>query len=739
MKKLLKQILLLGAMLSAVTMGAGASEVSVDLTLTPENYFTVSNIAEEKLACAPGMAVYGEGNVAVSYLADEINTVETESSTTIVCRLGLFEIDSPEEGSFIDIASAGETVGDITIGDYAPYEPNLLKLSDEELLIYFNVRDINGSYVYYSARFDTFTRTVISYEPLTLDGKRWTPANIAASYKEVSGTDIGSAGPAGSMVFTSKIIWHDGYYYGYCGGICSKFSGILVRSTDGINWTSVMAPEAADDMCGVIECGFQILNDTVYFCMRDISSGMYHCSYRFSDGQQLVKTVKIQGLTTSKPAAFIQNDTMYVIVNKATGDDATVGRRNTALFYEVDPERCELVLVKRVFCADGCAYHTVEEWNGTNYWCFHTDARRIDPYTQGRSNLAFLQIPPLERVKVTDEEGIIDFDRCMQLYEQGCITAATNKWQAGAVNTHYQIPISSLGESDIITVTANAEKKSYLAFFAEKMEMAGAVAYAEGWTEQLILEAGTSQTLEIPSDAEYLYVLATNAAGDSLLPQRIVCKENTLQEALSLRYDDHHDVSGKTVEIIDAGSPTSYQVGYGVEENTLRDTAVVTLEGDTLVATGIGTAKVRIDGTEYAVTVEPAPISLLLIIGQSNAEGMEGSGNQSVICPDGQVYSTYAKSNGLTGDAGLTVENAGNYVPSALAGEHSTVNINGTDTKLSGYPVNSLTEEGAGKYGMDSGLAYEWAKQTSEKVWVVNAAHGASSITSWQKGKENYD
>ena len=208
---------------------------------------------------------------------------------------------------------------------------------------------------------------------------------------------------------------------------------------------------------------------------------------------------------------------------------------------------------------------------------------------------------------------------------------------------------------------------------------------------------------------------------------------------LDLRYDDRYDVSGKTVEVLDAGTPTSYQVGYGVAENTVRDTAVVTLEGNTLVATGIGTAVVRIDGVAYEVTVTSAPISLLLIIGQSNAEGMEGNANQSIICPDGMVYSTYAKSNGLTGDAGLTVDNAGNYVPSSLTGTYSTVNVNGTDTKLSTYPVHSLTESGAGKYGMDSGLAYEWVKQTEEKVWVVNAAHGASSIASWQKGAENFD
>ncbi|MBR2889163.1 MAG: Ig-like domain-containing protein [Oscillospiraceae bacterium] len=217
-----------------------------------------------------------------------------------------------------------------------------------------------------------------------------------------------------------------------------------------------------------------------------------------------------------------------------------------------------------------------------------------------------------------------------------------------------------------------------------------------------------------------------------------IIPEEENAESLSLRYDDHYDVTGKVVEIIDAGTPTSYKVGYGVAEGTLDD-AVITLEGNYLVATGIGTAYVRIDGTLYEVTVTAAPISLLLIIGQSNAEGMVGRDHQSIACENGQVYSTYAKANGLTGDAGLTVENAGNYVPSALTGQYSTVNVNGTDTKLSGYPVNSLTEAGAGKYGMDSGIAYEWVKQTGEKVWVINAAHGASSISSWQPGQSNFE
>ena len=217
-----------------------------------------------------------------------------------------------------------------------------------------------------------------------------------------------------------------------------------------------------------------------------------------------------------------------------------------------------------------------------------------------------------------------------------------------------------------------------------------------------------------------------------------IIPEEENAESLSLRYDDHYDVTGKTVEILDAGKPTSYQVGYGVEENAVPDTAVVTLEGDTLVATGIGTAQVKIDGQLYTVTVEAAPISLLLLIGQSNMRGSEGNANQSIVCPEGMVYATYGDDRGADNTA-MTVSNAAHFAPSALTGEYSNINAAGTTDCLSGYPVYSLTEDGAGKIGPDSGFAYEWVKQTGEKVWVVNAAHGGTSINVWQPGTTEYE
>jgi len=213
---------------------------------------------------------------------------------------------------------------------------------------------------------------------------------------------------------------------------------------------------------------------------------------------------------------------------------------------------------------------------------------------------------------------------------------------------------------------------------------------------------------------------------------------NTVPEPLSLRYDDRYDVSGKTVEIVDAGTPTSYKVGYGVAENAVLDDAVVTLSGEKLIATGTGTAKVRIDGVLYEITVEAAPISLILLAGQSNMRGSEGNADQSIVCPEGMVYATFGDDRGDE-EGIMNVNNATNFAASALTGEYSTINVNGTTDNLSYYPIYSLTEEGKGTFGPDSGFAYEWVKQTGEKVWIVNAAHGGSSITSWQPNKTNYN
>ena len=317
------------------------------------------------------------------------------------------------------------------------------------------------------------------------------------------------------------------------------------------------------------------------------------------------------------------------------------------------------------------------------------------------------------------------------------------------METVYSVTVP-IEESDKLWATSFAEKgkngnNTYdgirVTFFGEKgvvVSLTHTEVFEQFSKNGFVTAPESAVAVNIPmwndSDENELYILSREHNFENGVCE--ICGFGEKTEPLFLRYDDRYDVSGKTVEIVDAGKPASYKVGYGVAEGTLDD-AVITLSGDKLIATGIGTAKVRIDGILYEITVEAAPISLLLLIGQSNMRGSEGNADQSIVCPDGMVYSTFGDDRG-DAEGIMNVNNATKFAASALAGEYSSINVEGTTEHLSYYPIHSLTEEGKGKIGPDSGFAYEWVEQTGEKVWIVNASHGGSSITTWQKGATNY-
>ncbi|MCD8365774.1 MAG: hypothetical protein LUC83_08210 [Clostridiales bacterium] len=210
----------------------------------------------------------------------------------------------------------------------------------------------------------------------------------------------------------------------------------------------------------------------------------------------------------------------------------------------------------------------------------------------------------------------------------------------------------------------------------------------------------------------------------------------------------------------DLNSIVSFQVSGGKKTSSL-DTDVVTQESgsDTdIIAVGVGTATVYLvpesqkesgqvtSGVAVTVTVEPAVLTLMLLAGQSNMEGLCSSSTgyepeASVACEAGTVYSTYAPTTssyaksitGVTFSSVATKSNAKDFVAGSLQG---TASISG---KTLAYSLDSLTTEGSGKTGPDSGLAYEWNQLTGEKVWVVNAAWSGSSITTWVSGGSNYE
>ena len=87
---------------------------------------------------------------------------------------------------------------------------------------------------------------------------------------------------------------------------------------------------------------------------------------------------------------------------------------------------------------------------------------------------------------------------------------------------------------------------------------------------------------------------------------------------ISLRYDDRYTFSdAKTIEVPD-GVPT------------------VEVSGNTIRAAGITDepVTVTVDGEQYLVTVEKAPVEVFIIDGQSNAWGSAGRHDKAPIVPD---------------------------------------------------------------------------------------------------------
>ena len=177
-------------------------------------------------------------------------------------------------------------------------------------------------------------------------------------------------------------------------------------------------------------------------------------------------------------------------------------------------------------------------------------------------------------------------------------------------------------------------------------------------------------------------------------------------EIENLYYDDQIDVSGKWTVILDEGEPTSNKIDSEDE----KDDAVLTLYKNKLIATGVGNAKVMINGRIYNVTVSPAPISIFMITGHSLGAGECGNVQESVVCEEGQVYSSHGKNN-------LTYNTEG-------------VGLTYTaEKKANNY--NAFTKEERGTVGEGSALGYEWNRLTGEKAYILNTAVGGSCINTW--------
>ena len=121
---------------------------------------------------------------------------------------------------------------------------------------------------------------------------------------------------------------------------------------------------------------------------------------------------------------------------------------------------------------------------------------------------------------VTDKRVAAVLDLSAYETVQGCVSTnyGTTQWaNTSTTYFHYQIPLADLGYPSWITITANTSYKSYIAFFKEKatsVHNGKLPPYAAGYESQVVMNAGTTQTFDIPFNAEYIYILSVNTNGN---------------------------------------------------------------------------------------------------------------------------------------------------------------------------------------------------------------------------------
>ena len=213
---------------------------------------------------------------------------------------------------------------------------------------------------------------------------------------------------------------------------------------------------------------------------------------------------------------------------------------------------------------------------------------------------------------------------------------------------------------------------------------------------------------------------------------------------IHIRYQDTYELGSPVTAV---GNVTILSRVTGTAE---RDSSLFAVEGRRLFATATGSATVFTeDGGMTEMVVEPSPIHLLFVTGQSNAAsgradetvmGNSGYYDKYVRTADTMTYFTFTSQDlDITGRETLENPRLGNSVPARHPEDYVTPTLKWrTNTRYSSTvagPHPNAFDESSAYPAQDAGwcaaLANEWVRETGDRVWVVNSAHGGHPINNF--------
>lgn len=358
---------------------------------------TISKFTTEKLAHISNVD-FANGYFYIPYVADESNWQESYSISTNFIRLAVVPLCDLTKTQWYDVAKDGDVIGGVTIQSSvtSPHDPTVKVLNGYAYILFRAT--ISGQAVEVCRRFNISTMSLEnSLTILTLDGVDFDPAAVVAGYNSKAGASIASIDPY-SMDFNSQIVLaSDGYYYGGVGGVANGFYGIIVKSSDLLNWTTVTAKDwLQNTAAGEVN-------------LVEMGAGMFLVAFRDQTNHTLLATwdsvnnnwpnndtyYQVPGSVTARPCPFVWKGTTYVAMNM-TGTDRTLPVYGTAIrqnlgVYKVNDYND---LTEVAFLHRDCSiqYPALIVANEDKLWMsFSTDTRHISA-AQGRSNLEFKEM-----------------------------------------------------------------------------------------------------------------------------------------------------------------------------------------------------------------------------------------------------------------------------------------------------------------------------------------------------------
>lgn len=334
--------------------------------------------------------VYVNGVLYCIYIFDEVTTLEWKQPTAGIRLSAKSTISGITE--FYDVATPNAVIGNLTIDNYPPYDPNLVVSEDKKFLLCYFVVKPNTTHketVCYR-KYDLEKQELLDEVTICkLDGETFTNEKACSVYNSLTGKNVTMYEMNMSCTITK---FSDGYYYTGVGGDGGfGFGGLVIRSQDLINWDTVTQVTAPRDDTRCTELAvFEDENNRMLVAARYYNMGIYYGIYHNSSW--IVTPSVIRDTIATRPEFFKYEDNIYLSVC-VNGSITTEGygtvERATLGIFKVVGDRVELNT--KLQCKYGIHYQKALVIDGDLFLAYSTDERMLDA-SQSRSNIAFDRI-----------------------------------------------------------------------------------------------------------------------------------------------------------------------------------------------------------------------------------------------------------------------------------------------------------------------------------------------------------